>query len=227
MAAGAGPAAEGFGARTLRPLGAQFVAPEFRARELLSSLLRSQVLLFPLLGFRLLQRGTMVVLRNSLLLHDRSVTDSLDLSSEFLSLQDSGGRQPSLPPAAGKSTASKAAAAAGAGVSTGLGREPWAPGWRLAEGTRAPRWGGGLSRTNEVEGSGKTELAGSGLSKLVATSFYARGNQEPKRCVGPSRGALGRPCAPPITPFPVPSRGRVSQGSATPLTAGARATGTS
>lgn len=160
----------------------------------------------------------MVVLRSSLELHSRSTTssatDSLDLSSEFLSLQDSGGRRPRLRRAGRKSTASKAA-----GVSTDLGRGALGPGLE----TRAPLWGSGLSWTSEVEGSGKTELAGSGQSKLVATSFYARGNLEPKRCVGPSGGALGRPCAPPITSFPVPSPGRVSQGSANPLTAGARA----
>ncbi|XP_028609717.1 ATPase family AAA domain-containing protein 2 isoform X2 [Grammomys surdaster] len=61
----------------------------------------------------------MVVLRSSLELHSRSTTssatDSLDLSTEFLSLENSGRRRPSLPEAAGKSTASKAAAAAAAG----------------------------------------------------------------------------------------------------------------
>lgn len=70
----------------------------------------------------------MVVLRSSLELHSRSTsssaTDSLDLSTEFLSLEDSGRRRPSLPLAAGKSTASKAAAA---GVSTGLGRGALGP----------------------------------------------------------------------------------------------------
>lgn len=66
----------------------------------------------------------MVVLRSSLELHSRSTTssatDSLDLSGEFLSLEDSGRRRPTLSRGAGKSTVSKAAAA---GVSTGLG--PW------------------------------------------------------------------------------------------------------
>lgn len=73
----------------------------------------------------------MVVLRSSLELHSRSTTssatDSLDLSTEFLSLEDSGRRRPSLPRAAGKSTASKAEAAA-ADVSTGLGRGALGPG---------------------------------------------------------------------------------------------------
>ncbi|XP_052016380.1 ATPase family AAA domain-containing protein 2 isoform X2 [Apodemus sylvaticus] len=56
----------------------------------------------------------MVVLRSSLELQSRSTTssatDSLDLSSEFLSLDDTGSRRPSLPRAARKSRESKAAA---------------------------------------------------------------------------------------------------------------------
>ncbi|OBS67016.1 hypothetical protein A6R68_04450 [Neotoma lepida] len=70
----------------------------------------------------------MVVLRSSLELHSRSTTssatDSLDLSSEFLSLQDSGRRRPSSTRAAVKSLVPTAAA----GVSTGLGRGPLGPG---------------------------------------------------------------------------------------------------
>lgn len=72
-------------------------------------------------GFRLLQRDTMVVLRSSLELHSRS-TDSLDLSSEFLSLQDSGRRRSGSTRGAEKSLVPTAAAAAG--VSTGLGPAP-------------------------------------------------------------------------------------------------------
>lgn len=119
----------------------------------------------PRLGFRLLKRDTMVVLRSSLELHSHSTissaTDSLDLSSEFLSLEHSGRRRPSLARAAGKSTVPKAEAA---GVSTGLGRGTLGPGWRRAEGTRAPHWVDGPSRASEVEGSGETDLGGSGLS---------------------------------------------------------------
>lgn len=90
-------------------------------------------------GFRLLQRNTMVVLRSSLELHNRSTTssatDSLDLSSEFLSLEDSGRRRSGMTRAAEKSRVPTAAAAA-AGVSTSLGRGPSGPGWRRrAEGS--------------------------------------------------------------------------------------------
>ncbi|GAB1299382.1 ATPase family AAA domain-containing protein 2 [Apodemus speciosus] len=69
----------------------------------------------------------MVVLRSSLELQSRSTTssatDSLDLSSEFLSLDDRGGRRPSLPRAARKSTESKAAAAAAGDASSVKGVE--------------------------------------------------------------------------------------------------------
>uniref|UniRef100_A0A8C8UEP5 ATPase family AAA domain-containing protein 2 n=1 Tax=Peromyscus maniculatus bairdii TaxID=230844 RepID=A0A8C8UEP5_PERMB len=58
----------------------------------------------------------MVVLRSSLELHSRS-TDSLDLSSEFLSLQDSGRRRSGSTRGAEKSLVPTAAAAAGDGSS--------------------------------------------------------------------------------------------------------------
>lgn len=74
----------------------------------------------------------MVVLRSSLELHSRSTTssatDSLDLSNEFLSLEDSGRRRSGLARAKEKSTVPTAAA----GVSYRLGRGAAGPGWGRA-----------------------------------------------------------------------------------------------
>lgn len=74
----------------------------------------------------------MVVLRSSLELHSNSAasaTSSLDLSNEFLSLEQIGRRRLRSARAAQQS----AVTAAAAGVSTGLGRAPGAgPGGLLA-----------------------------------------------------------------------------------------------
>lgn len=93
-----------------------------------------------------------MVLRSSLELHSRSTTssatDSLDLSSEFLSLEDSGRRRPSLSRASRKSTLSKAAAAAG--VSTGLGRRALGP-WGGGDALRGPAPSAGLEGWKVLE----------------------------------------------------------------------------
>lgn len=81
-----------------------------------------------------------MVLRSSLELHSHSAasaTSSLDLSSEFLSLEPIGRRRLRSARAAEQS----AVTAAAVGVSTGLGRAPW-PG--LSDYSRLwPGWGRG------------------------------------------------------------------------------------
>lgn len=80
----------------------------------------------------------MVVLRSSLELHSPSATpasSSLDLSNEFLSLEQIGRRRLR----SARATEQSAVTAAAAGVSTGLGRAPWAE----PEGLLAARSPGG------------------------------------------------------------------------------------
>lgn len=83
----------------------------------------------------------MVVLRSSLELHSHSAasaTSSLDLSSEFLSLERIGRRRLRSAHAAEQSTGPATAV----GVSTGLGRAPGAgPGAMLAARCSGAAWG--------------------------------------------------------------------------------------
>lgn len=135
-------------------VGAELVAPEFGARKSLSGC-RLASGSSPAAGF-VSRRGhpgeegeKMVVLRSSLELHSHpaaSATDSLDLSSEFLSLEQIGRRRLRSAGAAEQSAVTVAAA----GVSTGLERAPRGRTWGLPAalcpvGPRMVGWVGGRS----------------------------------------------------------------------------------
>lgn len=97
----------------------------------------------------------MVVLRSSLELHSHSAssaTDPLDLSNEFLSLEQIGRRRLRSARAAEQSAVTVAAA----GVSTGLGRAPQAgPAGLPAAGWPGGAWGlGGAVRVTVGGGEG-------------------------------------------------------------------------
>lgn len=117
--------------------GAELVAPEFGARKRLS-VCSSALGPVSRRGRGDQGPGKMVVLRSSLELHSPSATpasSSLDLSNEFLSLEQIGRRRLR----SARATEQSAVTAAAAGVSTGLGRAPWAE----PEGLLAARSPGG------------------------------------------------------------------------------------